>query len=74
MKNITLAMDEEILVLGREYAKRHNISFNALVRNSLEKTIRNPSKDWLDDMFNEMDRDNVSSKGKKWTREELYRG
>jgi hypothetical protein len=74
MKNITLAMDEEILVLGREYAKRHNISFNALVRKSLERTIRDPSKDWLDDMFAAMDKDHVSSRGKKWTREELYRG
>jgi uncharacterized protein YfeS len=74
MKNITLAIDEETLILGREYAKKHNISFNALVRKSLERTIKNPSKDWLDDMFKEMDKDNVSSKGQKWTREELYRG
>jgi hypothetical protein len=50
MKNITLAIDGEMLVLGREYAKRHNISFNALVRKSLEKTIRKSSKDWLDDI------------------------
>ncbi|MDR1306266.1 MAG: hypothetical protein LBK74_01655, partial [Treponema sp.] len=68
------AIDEKILVSGREYAKRHNISFNALVRTSLEKTIMKSSKDWLDDMFKEMDKDNVSSKGEKWTREELYRG
>jgi hypothetical protein len=74
MKNITLAIDEETLVLGREYAKKHNMSFNALVRNSLEKTVKKSSKDWLDDMFQEMDKDNVSSKGQKWTREELYRG
>jgi hypothetical protein len=74
MKNITLAIDEEMLVLGREYAKKHNISFNALVRKSLEKTIRKSSKDWLDDMFKEMDKDTVSSGGEKWTREALYRG
>jgi hypothetical protein len=74
VKNITLAIDEEILVLGREYAKRHNISFNALVRKSLERIIRKSSKDWLDDMFKEMDKDDFSSKGKKWTREKLYRG
>jgi hypothetical protein len=74
MKNITLAIDEEILVLGREYAKRHNISFNALVRKLLEKTIKKSSEDWLDDMFKEMDKDNVSSRGQKWTRGELYRG
>jgi hypothetical protein len=74
MKNITLAIDEETLVLGRQYAKKHNMSFNALVRKSLEKTIKKSSTDWLDDMFKEMDNDNVSSKGRKWTREELYRG
>jgi Ca2+-binding EF-hand superfamily protein len=74
MKNITLAIDEETLVLGREYAKRHKMSFNALVRKSLEKTVRKSSENWLDNMFNEMDKDNVSSKGQDWTREELYRG
>jgi hypothetical protein len=74
MKNITLAMDEGILVLGREYAKRHNISFNALVRRSLEKTVKHPSKVWLDEMFKDMDKENVNSKGRTWAREELYRG
>ena len=40
--------------------------FSALVKKS--------SADWLDDMFEQMDKENVSSKGEKWTREELYRG
>jgi hypothetical protein len=74
MKHITLAIDEETLVMGREYAKKHHISFNALVRKSLEKTVKKSSLDWLDDMFEQMDKDNVSSKGQKWTREELHRG
>jgi hypothetical protein len=74
MRNITLAMDEEILALGREYAKRHNMSFNALVRKSLEKTVKHTSKDWIDEMFKDMDKENVSSKGAKWGREDLYRG
>jgi hypothetical protein len=74
MRNITLAIDEEILVLGREYAKRHNMSFNALVRKSLEKTVKHTSKDWIDEMFKEMDKENVSSKGAKWGRKDLYRG
>jgi hypothetical protein len=46
MRNITLAMDEEILALGREYAKRHKMSFNVLVRKSPEKTVKHTSKDW----------------------------
>ncbi|MDR1452817.1 MAG: hypothetical protein LBJ25_02435 [Candidatus Margulisbacteria bacterium] len=74
MKNITLAIDEEMLTLGREYAKRHNMSFNALVRKSVEKTVKKTSQDWLADLFQEMDKDNASSRGKKWTRAELYRG
>jgi hypothetical protein len=74
MRNITLAIDEETLSLGREYAKRHNMSFNALVRKSLEKTVKHSSKDWLDEMFKDMDKENANSKGEKWTREELYRG
>ena len=36
MKNITLAIDETVLQAGREYAKRHNISFNFLVRKLVE--------------------------------------
>ena len=64
MKNITLAMDEEIIVLGREYAKRHNLSFNALVRKSLEKTVRHGNKNWLDEMFKDIDKENANSKEK----------
>ncbi|MDR0662641.1 MAG: hypothetical protein LBF80_00990 [Spirochaetaceae bacterium] len=74
MKNITLAIDEETLILGRQYAKKHNLSFNALVRKSLEKTVKKSPLDWLDDMFKQMDKDDVSSEGQKWNREELYRG
>jgi hypothetical protein len=74
MKNITLAINEETPVLGRQYARKHNMSFNALVRESLEKTVKKSSTDWLDDMFEQMDKEKVSSKGEKWTRKELYRG
>jgi hypothetical protein len=74
MKNITLTIDEETLVLGEEYAKRHNMSFDTLVRTFLEKMIKKPSASWLDTMFEEMDRNHVSSEGRKWTKGELYRG
>jgi hypothetical protein len=49
------------------------MSFNALIRKLLEKPIKRSSTDWLDAMFKQMDKDNVSSKGQKWTREELHR-
>jgi hypothetical protein len=73
MKNITLAIDEDILQAGREYARIHDMSFNVLVRKLIEQTVV-PQKDkWLSDTFSLMDKVNVSSQGKKWTREELYR-
>jgi hypothetical protein len=73
MKNITLSIDEDILQAGREYARIHDMSFNVLVRKLIEQTVV-PQKDkWLSDTFSLMDKVNVSSQGKKWTREELYR-
>ena len=73
MKNITLSIDEDILQAGREYARIHDMSFNVLVRKLIEQTVV-PQKDkWLSDTFLLMDKVNVSSQGKKWTREELYR-
>ena len=74
MRNITLSLDKEVLRRGREYAKRHNISFNALVRRLVEQTVTDESSQWLEDIFSLMDRTNASSRGEKWTRDELHRG
>jgi hypothetical protein len=73
MKNITLSIDDELLQKGREYARSHNISLNVLVRRLLEQAVVRKESRWLDDMFDLMDKANVSSKGKRWTRDELYR-
>ncbi len=73
MKNITLSIDEEVLKAGREYARLHNMSFNALVRKLIEQAVVYPSDRWLDDTFSLMDRLDVYSGDAKWTRDELYR-
>ena len=73
MKNITLSIDDDLLEKGREYARSHNISLNVLVRRLLEQAVVRKESRWLDDMFRLMDKANVSSKGKRWTRDELYR-
>jgi len=73
MKNITLSIDDGILQAGRDYARRHNMSFNVLVRRLIEQTVIPRKEKWLDDTFSLMDRVNVSSDGIKLTREELYR-
>ncbi len=73
MKNITLSMEEETLKAGREYAQRHSLSFNDLVRKLVEQTVLPAKNLWLEDTFALMDTLNVSSEGVSWTREELYR-
>ena len=72
MPNVTISMDEELLNEGRDYARRHAISLNALIRKLLEQTVKRSSKDWMDECFQKMDRATGDSKGEKWKREELY--
>ncbi|MFW6137668.1 MAG: DUF6364 family protein [Spirochaetota bacterium] len=73
MKNITLSIDEDTLKAGREYAKKHHMSFNALVRHLLKTTVKKSSNQWLEEAFKLMDETEADSHGKKWKREELYR-
>ena len=73
MKNITLSIDETVLQAGREYARKHNISFNFLVRKLVEQTVITHKDNWLHDTFSLMDTLSVTSGNEKWTREELYR-
>ena len=72
MPNITISLDEDLLKAGREYAKKHNTSVNALVRKLLEQMVKSQSGDWLDECFKLMDQAEVDSKGKQWKREDLY--
>lgn len=74
MKNITLAIDEDTLMMGREYARKNRMSLNSLVRRLLGQTVQASSARWLDDAFSLMDRAAGSSRGVRWTREDLHRG
>ncbi|MCZ2390795.1 MAG: hypothetical protein LC113_06920 [Acidobacteria bacterium] len=73
MKNITLSADEDLLKAGREYARSHNTSLNGLIRKLLRQAVGRKQNRWLDDTFELMDKANVSSKGERWTRDDLYR-
>lgn len=73
MKNITLSIDDDLLNAGRDYARKHNISLNALVRRLLEHTVARKDSGVFDEMFEIMDKLQVSSDGNRWSREELYR-
>ena len=72
MKNITISIDDEVLEAGRDYARRHKISLNALVRKLLAQTVLPSSQNWLDECFQLMDRADADSGGRRWKREELY--
>lgn len=72
MPNITLSLDEEILKASREYASRHGISLNALVRSMLESRVVRDHSGWLDACFALMDKAAVDSGGRSWKREDLY--
>lgn len=74
MRNITLSIDEETLEAGREYARRHHMSLNTLVRRLLEQTVRRPPGQWLAECYELMDRTQADSKGERWARKDLYRG
>jgi hypothetical protein len=73
MRNITLAIDEQTLLLGRDYANNSGISFNAMVRQLIaQKVKKTDKKQWLDETLQLLDEAHGNSRGRKWTREELY--
>ena len=72
MKNITLALDDEILEAGRAYAQRHQTTLNALVRELLAKTVIADRESAVREMFRLMDAHPGNSRGEIWKREDLY--
>lgn len=74
MKNITLALDEQIIQKGRKYASKHNLTLNSLVRKLLERTVEEDSQNWLEECFQLMDKVKITKAVRKWKREDLYRG
>ena len=74
MPNITISLDKDLLKTGRRYAEKHQTSINALIRKLLEQTVKSDSDNWLEECFNLMDRANANSRGRTWSREDLYNG
>ena len=71
MPNVTISIEESLLKKGREYARKHRTSLNALIRKLLKDSLDN-SNEWLAESFKLMDEANGNSKGIKWNRENLY--
>lgn len=74
MANVTLSLGDDLIKAGREYAQKHKTSLNALIRDLLRKHVfKSSSESWLKECLQKMKKANGNSRGKKWTREELYR-
>lgn len=71
--NVTLSIDEEILIRARELAARRRTSVNQMIRDYLEEIVseRSPSEvlEELDHLWSESAGD---SGGRRWTREEVH--
>ena len=72
LANITLSISDELLAAGRDYAVKHNISLNALIRKLLKRVVDHSSQDWLAECFRKMDQAVGDSESARWSREELY--
>lgn len=74
MKNVTIALDENLLAAGRAYARAHSTSLNNIIRESLQRTLAKESRPtWAREFLAEADKIQGDSRGKKWKREDLYR-
>jgi hypothetical protein len=72
MSNVTLAIDDDLLAAARRYAQDHGTTLNALVRKVLEQTVQPRTDAWFDDFERVADESRGSSRGRRWTREELH--
>jgi hypothetical protein len=70
MKNITLAMDEKLIEEGRRYAQEHHTSLNGMIRELLEKVVREDHEKWVEECLRKMDDAGGGSDGRRWKREE----
>lgn len=72
MRNVTLAVDDQLVARSRRYAKEHHTSLNHLIRDLLSQTVQEENGPWLDECFRKMDAAGGHSAGRTWQREDLY--
>ena len=73
MKNVTLAIEEKILEASREYAQKHRLTLNGLIRQLLARTVQQDSAAKLEGLFHLMDQHpGRAAKGYRLRREDAY--
>ncbi len=71
-KNITLSLDEDVLERFQNLARKRGTTANALVREYIISEVEAKEKLTLEEGFRLADELNISLKGWKWNREEVY--
>ena len=73
MKNITIALDEQVVESARSYAARHHTTLNGLIRTLLDRTLASDTQTGVfSEFFQLSDTHPGNSRGETWTRDELY--
>lgn len=74
MKNVTISLQEDLLRQGRDYARTHHTTLNALIRDTLARRVmKKKRKASANEFFLLLDQANICSHVYAWKREELYR-
>jgi hypothetical protein len=74
MKNITLAVEDDVLAAVRKYAASHDTTVNALVRDYLTRvaTFETRAKKAREELLRLAETSTLDLGNWKWNREELY--
>ncbi len=76
MANLTLTIDDDLLLKARQRALSEKTSVNSIVRDYLTSYATTRDQERVQRLIRLMDeindKDKPSSGGKKWTREEIY--
>ena len=76
MANLTLTIDDDLLLKARRRALNEKTSVNAVVRDYLTTYAKAHDRERIERFIRLMDeineKDRPSSGGKKWTRDEIY--
>ena len=71
--NVTLSLDEDVLVKARELARKRGTSLNQLIRDHLAHLVSDVTPKEIVEELEQLWGDSPgNSKGKRWSREDLH--
>jgi len=71
-KNVTLALDEKLLVKTRALALKNKLSFNAFIASLLREKVEPQASNQIEEILTALSKIQGSSKGKRWSRDDIY--